>query len=67
MGHDWRIAVQAIFCVLLQIITAILIRQSSWKLIFLVAYIVGGTINHSLSLALHELTHNLAFGHSRPM
>ncbi|CAF1153799.1 unnamed protein product [Didymodactylos carnosus] len=67
MGHDWRISIQAVICVLLQIIMAILIRESSWKLVFLVAYIIGGTINHSLALALHELTHNLAFGHSRPM
>ena len=67
MGHDWRMGIQVAICVLVQITVAILMRQCSWWTILGIAYVVGGTINHSLSLALHELTHNLAFGHSRPM
>ena len=67
MGHDWRMSIQVTISVLIQIATAILIRDQSWLKLIFVAYIIGGTINHTLSLALHELTHNLAFGHSRPM
>ncbi len=67
MGHDWRMAIQVVISVLIQIILAIILRDSSWPKIFFIAYVIGGTVNHSLSLALHELTHNLAFGHSRPM
>ena len=67
MGHDWRMAIQVVISVLIQIIIAILVRDLAWLKIFFIAYIVGGTINHTLSLALHELTHNLAFGHSRPV
>jgi sphingolipid delta-4 desaturase len=67
MGHDWRMAIQVAISVLIQIIVAILVRDSSWTKIIFIAYVVGGTINHTLSLALHELTHNLAFGHSRAM
>jgi sphingolipid delta-4 desaturase len=67
MGHDWRMAIQVFISVLIQIIVAILLRDSAWLKIIFIAYVIGGTINHSLSLALHELTHNLAFGHSRPM
>ncbi|CAF0803950.1 unnamed protein product [Adineta steineri] len=67
MGHDWRTAIQVVISVLIQIIVSILVRNSSWFTLFLTAYVIGGTVNHSLSLALHELTHNLAFGHSRPM
>jgi sphingolipid 4-desaturase/C4-monooxygenase len=67
MGHDWRMSIQITISVFIQIIIAILLRDASWFQLILIAYVVGGTINHTLSLALHELTHNLAFGHSRPM
>ncbi|CAF2099666.1 unnamed protein product [Rotaria magnacalcarata] len=67
MGHDWLMSVQVIISVIIQIIVAILLREASWLKLICFAYVIGGTINHTLSLALHELTHNLAFGHSRPM
>jgi sphingolipid delta-4 desaturase len=47
----------------LQIATAILLRHHSpmspWFI--LAAYAIGGTANHNLFLAIHEITHNLAF------
>jgi sphingolipid delta-4 desaturase len=67
MGHDWRMAIEVVVTVFIQIVVAILVRDCSWLKLICIAYVVGGTINHTLSLALHELTHNLAFGHSRPM
>ena len=36
----------------------------SWPLLFLLSWIVGGTLNHSLQLAVHELSHNLCFDSS---
>jgi len=67
MGHDPRMVIQVVICVLIQISLAIILRDSSWTRFIFIAYVIGGTVNHSLSLSLHELTHNLAFGHSRPM
>jgi len=36
------------------------IKWFSWSFILL-AYAIGGTANHNLFLAIHEITHNLAF------
>ena len=52
---------------ILQVAAAYVAASLSWPLIILAAYVFGGTINHSMSLAIHEISHNLAFGHSRPM
>ncbi|CAF0945670.1 unnamed protein product [Rotaria sordida] len=67
MGHDWRIAVQVVITVLIQIIMAILVRDLEWKYVWLLTYIISGTLNHSLSISFHEIGHNLAFGNHRPM
>ncbi|KAF2198092.1 sphingolipid delta4-desaturase [Delitschia confertaspora ATCC 74209] len=51
------------FVVSLQILCAYMLRNSpilSWPF-FLTAYIVGATANQNLFLAIHEISHNLAF------
>jgi len=40
---------------------AFMLRDAPWWLIVVVAYAVGGVINQALLLAIHELSHNLAF------
>ena len=47
----------------LQVLCAYLVRDSpflSWQ-VFLTAYIIGATANQNLFLAIHEISHNLAF------
>ena len=44
-----------------QLLTAYLLRDASWWLILGVGYVFGGVVNHALLLAIHELSHNLAF------
>jgi len=45
----------------IQLSTAYWIRDKPWWLFAIVGYCVGGTLNHSLQLASHELSHNLGF------
>lgn len=63
MGHEPMTKYVVAFVVLLQITTAFFLRHRSPLsfLFVLTSYIIGGTANHNLFLAIHEITHNLAF------
>lgn len=67
MGHDPRFKFIVLGFVLIQFFMIYCISEASWASVFILAYCLGGTINHSLSLAIHEISHNLAFGHTRPL
>ncbi len=47
--------------VAVQLAVAYLLRDASWVWVVIVAYAFGGVVNQSLLLAIHELSHNLAF------
>lgn len=66
-GHDPNFKFVAGGMVLTQFIMLYVMQGQSWPITILAAYCFGGVINHSLALAVHEISHNLAFGHSRPM
>jgi len=44
-----------------QLLAAYSLREAPWWLIAVVGYVFGGVVNHALLLAIHELSHNLAF------
>ena len=63
MGYEPLTKYIVLFVVLLQISLAVLLRQTpplSFTFIFC-AYVIGGTANQNIFLAIHEITHNLAF------
>nr|UVW99773.1 sphingolipid delta 4 desaturase [Nephotettix cincticeps] len=66
-GYDPNFKWIVIAMVLTQFVMFYVMKDKSWLTTFLVAYFFGGVINHSLMLAIHEIAHNLAFGHSRPL
>ncbi|KAI4365123.1 hypothetical protein MLD38_021140 [Melastoma candidum] len=47
--------------VLLQLWTAASLRDAGWLKILAISYFFGSFLNHNLFLAIHELSHNLAF------
>jgi sphingolipid delta-4 desaturase len=60
-GYCPRTKYIVIGAVVAQLFMAYLLREASWVVLLVSAYIVGGVLNHALSLALHELAHNLGF------
>ncbi len=60
-GPCWRTKYVCTGLVVGQLLLAFLLRDAPWWLVVLVAYAVGGVINQALLLAIHELSHNLAF------
>ena len=63
MGHSPLTKYIVLVVVSLQIATAVYFRHTHpLSVSFVVwAYVLGGTANHNLFLAIHEITHNLAF------
>lgn len=66
-GHDPNFKYVAGAMVLAQFAMMFMMQGQSWPVLLICAYCIGGVINHSLELAVHEIAHNLAFGHARPM
>ncbi|KAJ7484481.1 dihydroceramide delta(4)-desaturase [Mycena latifolia] len=63
MGHEPLTKYVVFGVVALQLFCAIALRHTSpfSPLFLFCAYAIGGTANHNLFLAIHEITHNLAF------
>lgn len=63
MGHEPLTKWIVLAVVSIQLFAAWALRNTNpWSPLFIaVAYALGGTANHNLFLAIHEITHNLAF------
>lgn len=63
MGHEPLTKWVVLLVVALQLGAAYALRRTSWFdwRFIATAYVLGGTTNHNLFLAIHEITHNLAF------
>ena len=60
-GPDYSMVFIVPLVVLFQVWMCWMIRDASWPITVLLAYILGGTINQSLTLAMHENSHNNVF------
>ncbi|XP_047991661.1 sphingolipid delta(4)-desaturase DES1-like [Leguminivora glycinivorella] len=66
-GHDPNFKWVVMGLVVVQLVALPFIHQLSWPLLLVTAYCFGGFVNHALMVALHEIAHNFAFGHARPL
>lgn len=66
MGYDANFKYVVTGMVLFQLLCFWVLKDASWVTLLVLAYCLGGVINHSLMLAIHEIAHNLAFGHAQP-
>lgn len=60
-GPCWKTKYVCTALVGVQLGLAYLLKDAPWWLIVVVAYAFGGVVNQALLLAIHELSHNLAF------
>jgi len=67
MGPDPDLKYVVMGMVMFQSISVLYISQLSWFWVVILVYCLGGVINHSLTLAIHEISHNFTFGHYNPM
>lgn len=61
MGPDIATAYWTAGFVSIQLFLAYQVRNIDWVYIVLVAATIGGLLAQSLTLAMHEISHNLAF------
>ncbi len=60
-GINPRLKYTTVLLVIIQLTVGLYVGQLSWIPFLLVTYFVGATISHALFLAIHEITHYLAF------
>jgi sphingolipid delta-4 desaturase len=60
-GNDHKLAFSTIALVVIQLIVAVYIQKLPLIYLIIISYVVGATITHALFLAIHEITHYLAF------
>ncbi|XP_043404346.1 sphingolipid delta(4)-desaturase/C4-monooxygenase DES2 isoform X2 [Chelonia mydas] len=65
MGPDPHLKWIVSGMVLTQLLACYLVKDLSWKWVFFWAYAFGGCINHSMALAIHDISHNVAFGNKQ--
>ncbi|MFY0653017.1 MAG: fatty acid desaturase [Cyclobacteriaceae bacterium] len=60
-GEDKGLKFKTLGLVLFQLVTAPFVVQLEWYWILLIAYVFGASVTHTIFLAIHELSHDLAF------
>ncbi|MBN3270493.1 DEGS1 desaturase, partial [Polyodon spathula] len=65
MGADPHLKWIVSGMVFTQLLACYLVKDLSWKWVLFWAYAFGGCVNHSMTLAIHDISHNVAFGNKQ--
>ncbi|XP_063717145.1 sphingolipid delta(4)-desaturase DES1-like [Symsagittifera roscoffensis] len=66
-GNDYTMLAMMPFIVAFQTWMSWVVGRSSWPITIAFSYVISGTINQSLMLAVHENSHNTVFGSRRQL
>ena len=61
IGRNPLSAMIVVSVVLLQLVVAFLLKEQSWWLAMIAAFVIGAFADHNLFVLIHEATHNLIF------
>jgi len=65
-GYDFKTKYIVIVWLVIQLSMAYFVRDTAWWIVILCSYCFGGFATHALILAMHEISHNLAFPKPTP-
>ncbi|XP_044289147.1 sphingolipid delta(4)-desaturase DES1 [Varanus komodoensis] len=65
MKPDYGVVWLTVLMVVAQLVALYLVKDLNWKWVVFWAYVFGSCLDHSMTLAIHEIAHNSAFGHSK--
>ncbi|CAI4228260.1 unnamed protein product [Auanema sp. JU1783] len=66
-GVDPSFKYVVVCMVLFQIFMCWLLQDADWILVLLESYLCGGVINHAMTLAIHDISHNTVYGNKYPL
>ena len=66
MVVDTRFKYEVIALVFVQLFFIYAVQDLPWKIVILASCTLCGLLNHWLLLGIHEISHNMAFGHIKP-
>lgn len=67
MKPNYNLVWIVLLMVFAQLAALHLVKDLDWKWVVYWSYVVGSCLNHSMTLAIHEISHNAAFGNSKAM
>ncbi|XP_054853009.1 sphingolipid delta(4)-desaturase DES1 [Eublepharis macularius] len=67
MKPNYNLVWIVVLMIFVQLVTFYLVKDLDWKWVLFWSYTFHSCISHSMTLAIHEISHNSAFGNCKPL